>query len=1086
VAAGGYLYLRLDDEIRRQVERKLSDYYHDFIVHVGSARFDADRGIAISNLTIAPKTPDGSSQPILSIDEMYMGGKLRIDQLVTNQLAIEEVAVRGAKLRMVRQASGQWNASALLPIPHFGKSTPKVKIEDASATIEYAAKPGSKPWAINEVNMQLTPIAAVPGVDVDSNGFVLEGTTVGLPARDVLFKGEIGKPGGGFDITVTATGFDLSPELLASLPEYSRDKLHGAELSGRVDLAVRLARMTSDSPIGWSGSLRLDRGRIGYPALPDALADVSIIGHADPTHLVIERLSGKLGSASLAVAFNRAGWAENAPLAVRAKVVGFNVDERFRAALPDSYGRIWDRFRPKGLVDAELQLRFDGEKWSPTFAADCHGISLTDAEKFPYPLEQTNGRVEYHPADDGSPDRLTLDLTGVGGGRPINVAVDLTHVAHDAPEGVTTGTGVAVDRQAEAGLEHAAGYRGRVIREAAPPHPVGYIKVSGTDVPIHEQLLAAIPDDKKAQQLTRSLQPEGLVDFAFCCAWKDLEQRLPVTTLDIRLKDCRIKFDKFPYPLQHVQGTVKATDWHWKLEDIEARGANVSTVMKCHGVAIPAHDSSDVELNIDAWDVPLDDTMKVALPLPVRQAWEDLRPQGRIDFSAHALKPADAVEPTIEVVLKPRAETVSIEPTMFRYRLDKMQGSVVYQKGRVDCQKIVATHDRTMFTADSGVWQATPDGGWQFVLTNVTADRLALYRDFLNAMPSGSGLQSTIERLQPTGTFALFNSSLSVTKSPQAQTVSTGWDLNLGFQQAAIQGSVPMRGISGEMRLVGRCDGKNATTAGELAIDSLVYKDIQLTNIRGPLWSDSGRLLLGEPAGKQQRQPARRLTADAYGGSLTSNIEFMRGDNPSYKIDCRAGGINLARFVNERTGTTTDVSGTLSGGLIVSGSGQTAQTLQGAGSLHVVDGHFYQLPPLVSMLKILSKGPLDKTAFNRCDMKFSIQGEHIHFDPVNLLGDAVSLYGKGDIDFSHRMDLTFFSLLGPADSTIPALKAIFKHVSPQMWQLKVAGTFEHPDVEKKLVPAMTDMIDHIQTELQEGAATISPNTASRGAGAPTR
>jgi hypothetical protein len=211
----------------------------------------------------------------------------------------------------------------------------------------------------------------------------------------------------------------------------------------------------------------------------------------------------------------------------------------------------------------------------------------------------------------------------------------------------------------------------------------------------------------------------------------------------------------------------------------------------------------------------------------------------------------------------------------------------------------------------------------------------------------------------------------------------------------------------------------------------------------------------------------------------------MRGDNPSYKIDCRMGGINLARFASERMGTT-DVSGTLSGGLIVSGSGQTAQTLQGAGSLHVVDGHFYQLPPLVSMLKILSKGPLDKTAFNRCDMKFSIQGEHVHFDPVNLLGDAVSLYGKGDIDFSHRLDLTFFSLLGPADLPIPLWKTIAGHVSPQMWQLKVAGTFEHPEVEKKVAPAMTDMLDHIQTELQEGAGTMSPNTATRGPRAPTR
>src|SRR5215208_2083351 len=65
VAVGGYLYVRIDDEIRRQVERRLADFYHDFEVHVGSARFDSDRGIAISNLTIKQKASDGTSQPVL-------------------------------------------------------------------------------------------------------------------------------------------------------------------------------------------------------------------------------------------------------------------------------------------------------------------------------------------------------------------------------------------------------------------------------------------------------------------------------------------------------------------------------------------------------------------------------------------------------------------------------------------------------------------------------------------------------------------------------------------------------------------------------------------------------------------------------------------------------------------------------------------------------------------------------------------------------------------------------------------------------------------------------------------------------------
>ena len=79
----------------------------------------------------------------------------------------------------------------------------------------------------------------------------------------------------------------------------------------------------------------------------------------------------------------------------------------------------------------------------------------------------------------------------------------------------------------------------------------------------------------------------------------------------------------------------------------------------------------------------------------------------------------------------------------------------------------------------------------------------------------------------------------------------------------------------------------------------------------------------------------------------------------------------------------------------------------------MVDAHIYQLPPLVSMLKLLSNRPPDKTAFNRCDMKFAIQGEHVKFEQIDLLGDVVSLYGKGETHFNHKLDLTFFTLIGP-------------------------------------------------------------------------
>jgi hypothetical protein len=533
-----------------------------------------------------------------------------------------------------------------------------------------------------------------------------------------------------------------------------------------------------------------------------------------------------------------------------------------------------------------------------------------------------------------------------------------------------------------------------------------------------------------------------------------------------------------------VRGQVSGANSRWTLSGIEGQGANESTNVKCRGTANVDDNGFDADLVFDAVDVPLDDTLKFALPPDKQQVWDEFRPQGRVDFTARAIKPVDRAEPAVDVVLRPRATSVSIEPRMFPYRLDQIDGQFSYQHDRLQLQNVVARHDRTVYSAASGMWQTAPDGGWQLALSNVNADRLVPSRDLLVALPPG--LQSTIERFQPSGAFGLYNSSFSLSKSQLSAAVTAAWDVNLECQQATIGGAVPLRGITGGVRFMGRSDGRTAVTAGELAIDSLLWKDIQLTNVRGPVWSDSSQLLLGEPACQMQNQPPRRVTADAYGGSVATNVELRHGIPPSYKLDVRVGAANLARFVTERLGGPNDLSGAVSGSLVVTGTGNTTQTLSGSGVMHVVDAHIYRIPPLVSLLSVLKNKTPDTTAFNRCDMKFAVQGENIHFEQLNLLGDAVSLYGYGDAKFNRTLDLVFYTLIGPADLPIPLWRTIAGHVSQQGLQLKVVGTFDNPKVERKALPAVSDMLENIQNELQEGTATMSPNTAARGPRVPAR
>jgi hypothetical protein len=150
IAAAAYIYLRLDDEICRQVESVLAEHYPAYDVHVSSARFEQDRGISVAGVSISEKNAAADNGPILTIDELYLTGKLRLDELLTGRLNIAEIHVRRPTLRAKYGADGTWNVSGLFPPPNLSEQSPNLTIEDASFVL-LNPHPGAKPWELRGV-----------------------------------------------------------------------------------------------------------------------------------------------------------------------------------------------------------------------------------------------------------------------------------------------------------------------------------------------------------------------------------------------------------------------------------------------------------------------------------------------------------------------------------------------------------------------------------------------------------------------------------------------------------------------------------------------------------------------------------------------------------------------------------------------------------------------------------------------------------------------------------------------------------------------------------------------------------------------
>ena len=74
---------------------------------------------------------------------------------------------------------------------------------------------------------------------------------------------------------------------------------------------------------------------------------------------------------------------------------------------------------------------------------------------------------------------------------------------------------------------------------------------------------------------------------------------------------------------------------------------------------------------------------------------------------------------------------------------------------------------------------------------------------------------------------------------------------------------------------------------------------------------------------------------------------------------------------------------------------------------------------MISLLKILSIRPPDQNAFSDAAIDYRIEGEHIYFDRINFHGDAISLRGKGEMNFQSQIGLTFYALVGRGELDLP-------------------------------------------------------------------
>src|SRR5437660_10247290 len=142
---------------------------------------------------------------------------------------------------------------------------------------------------------------------------------------------------------------------------------------------------------------------------------------------------------------------------------------------------------------------------------------------------------------------------------------------------------------------------------------------------------------------------------------------------------------------------------------------------------------------------------------------------------------------------------MSIEPVTFPYRLDRLQGALVYRDGHFDLESIKALHGRTPVRT-GGFCDFDRDGNWHLQLNQLTVDQVrADGGELVGAL--SARLKKCVRAINPTGAINIAGTlDFYGTPTPDSP-VRSAWNLLFDIHQGTVGNAIRIDNINGSIGL---------------------------------------------------------------------------------------------------------------------------------------------------------------------------------------------------------------------------------------------------------------------------------------------
>ncbi len=707
--------------------------------------------------------------------------------------------------------------------------------------------------------------------------------------------------------------------------------------------------------------------------------------------------------------------------------------ERFAALA--ALQMFFTRYSPAGRMDVDLQLSGplgriieSGIRGS----VHCRAVSVVDRE-FPYRVDGITGEVEFTKRS-----ATLTDLVGQHGQTEIAI------------------NGWTADFGAKKRYN---------------------VKVESSNMALDEDLYTALGAGEK--RFWRAFSPSGIATIDYFRTKQPGSEA--VSDLKVVLIDVNGRYDRFPYPLEHVSGMLFFDREGMTFANVVSQAGERRITINGRVTQGPAQARYDI--TVEGRNVGLDSTLEQALPAAQRGLAEKLAMSGLIDANINIFTPSEANGATTYLAeIYPRGACLKSEE--FPLEICGITGKAIVRPDVMEIEKLTGRYGGGDVALTGWLGLAASTNDLEYCLS-VEGKATSLTGDLIGMLPRPAA--ALVSELRPAGDIS-FRADLNRTTQERCgpsrlvvECLGNTIDCNMlpyrldnvtgriivteegiRFQDICTKTMHVVRGMTipstiraAGMILVADREGVPEITQGQFSLNA------ENLRVKGKALSGLQTVVEYEPNSGQWR--SKYLSGRFYDGKITGKIELSpAGQAQELLVQMGFDGVDLQKFLADKEGNDITqeghTTGTVSGSLGIVAPLNSESGAVGQCRLTVSDMHVGRLSPLAKLLQVLKLTEPTDFAFDRMIVDSYLRGGRVEFRTFDLSGQSLAFSGTGWLDLrAQTMDLTLTARgrrLADADPSV--LQSLTEGLGKAVLRINVKGNLADPQITTTTLPVIKE------------------------------